>query len=208
MIKALLLVLEPVAAWEKVVRAQRSIAFITFVFLLPLLTIGSAAEAYGLMRWGKAREFMPRPRTYNLWEAVLYEIAFVLAMYLIILIAAWIIKMLGETFHGRNTFTQTFTAVAYGLSPLFTLRVLDVFTTLHPVIAWGIGIALSVGTLYLGLPKMMLPDPPHAFGLYVMSSILLVVCTGLLRYLTKCYFEGKFEGLEKFISDVAGKLSS
>jgi uncharacterized membrane protein YidH (DUF202 family) len=206
MIKALLLVLEPAAAWEKVVRAQRSIGFIIAVFLLPLLTIGCAAEAYGLMRWGKARKFMALPKTYSLGEAVLYEVALFVAMFLIIVVAAQIIKMLGQTFHGRNTFSQAFTAVAYGLSPLFALRVLDAFTSIPWPVAWGIGIALSVATLYQGLPRVMLPDPPHAFGLYLMSAILLTLITGLLRYVTAEYLNGEFEGLEKSISRLAEKL--
>lgn len=206
MIKALLLILEPAVAWEKVVRAQRSIGFIVLVFLLPLLILGGAAEAYGLTRWGKARKFMAHPKLYSLGEALLYEVALILVTFLIILIAANIIKMLGETFHGRHTFTQAFTAVAYGLSPLFAARVLDAFSTLPPVVAWGIGIALSVATLYQGLPRVMLPDPPHAFGLYLMSAILLIIITGLMRFVTAWYLGGKFESLEKFISELAAKL--
>jgi len=52
MIKALFLIFEPIGAWERVVRAQRSLGFILTVFLLPLLGLTSLAEGYGLVQWG------------------------------------------------------------------------------------------------------------------------------------------------------------
>ena len=42
------------------------------------------------------------------------------------------VKSIGETFHGRHTYTQAFTTVAYSLSPLFLLRLLDAFPGVSP----------------------------------------------------------------------------
>jgi len=58
--------------------------------------------------------------------------------------------------------------------------------------------------LYLGLPCMLRPDPPHAFGLYVMTTMTLTVMFGLWRLLTTQFLLGKFPGLEKVIANLAG----
>ena len=56
MIKALLLIIEPIATWEGILRARRSMAFIMATFLVPLLLLTSAGEGYGLVHWGKWQE--------------------------------------------------------------------------------------------------------------------------------------------------------
>jgi hypothetical protein len=63
---------------------------------------------------------------------------------------------------------------------------------------------LSIGVLYQGLPRVMQPDPPHAFGLYMMSSILLTMTMGLARYLGYGYLQGDFKTLEQLVSRLVG----
>ena len=46
MIKALLLILEPLQAWDRVARSQRSFAYVFFLFLLPMIGLSAAAEGY------------------------------------------------------------------------------------------------------------------------------------------------------------------
>ena len=53
MIKALLLIFEPICDWEGILRARRSLGFILALYLLPLLLITSAAEGYGLVALGQ-----------------------------------------------------------------------------------------------------------------------------------------------------------
>jgi hypothetical protein len=102
------------------------------------------------------------------------------------------IKSLSGTFHSRHTFKQTFTVAAYGLSPLFTLRLVDALP-INPWIAWAIGFFLSAGVLYQGVPKVMQPDPPQAFGLYVASVMQLGIVTALARFVTAWYLQGRFD---------------
>jgi hypothetical protein len=197
MIKALLLILEPTGAWDRIVSAQRSLSQVLFVFLLPLLGLGALAEGSGLVRLGKPQQGLGQFRQFALEEAVLFELGQMLLSIGIVLVSARIIKSIGETFHGRHSFTQTFTTVAYGLSPLSALRVLDGLPGVNPWLSWGIGILLSMKVLYHGLPRVMLPDPPQACGLYLISSFLLVLTTGLARFLTAWYLEGRFKPIEK-----------
>ncbi len=206
MIKALLLIFEPMATWERIFRAHRSLVFILAVYLLPLLVVTSAGEAYGLVHWGKWQGQVEHLKKFSVGEAVIFEAAQVLLSLLMVFIGAQLTKAIGETFHGRHTYTQAFTTVAYGLSPLFFLRLLDAFSGVPPWVSWSIGIILSIGVLYQGVPRMLEPDPPHAFGLYLMSGLLLLLITGMARFVTAWYLEGKFTGLEALISNLAARL--
>ncbi len=206
MIRALLLIFEPMATWERIFRAHRSLMFILVVYLLPLLVVTSAGEAYGLVHWGKWQGQVEHLKKFSVGEAVIFEAAQYLLSLLVVFIGAQLMKAIGETFHGRHTYTQAFTTVAYGLSPLFFLRLLDAFSGVPPWVSWSIGIILSIGVLYQGVPRMLEPDPPHAFGLYLMSGLLLLLITGMARFVTAWYLEGKFTGLEALISNLAARL--
>ena len=47
---------------------------------------------------------------------------------------------------------------------MFTVNLLNALPQMPGWATWGIGIALSVSVLYQGLPRVMLPDPPHTLG--------------------------------------------
>ena len=209
MFKALLLILEPTATWEKIFLARRGMVFILLVYLLPLLLITSAGEAYGLIHWGKARGEVPEVahvKPFARGETAIYESAQFLLSLVMVFAGAKMLKSIGETFHGRHTYTQAFTAIAYGLSPLFLLRLPDAFLSVNPWVTWSIGIILSIAVLYHGVPRMMEPDPSHAFGLFFMGSLLLVLITGIVRFVTAWYLMGKLKKVEELISDWAARL--
>ncbi|MSU60201.1 MAG: DUF1282 domain-containing protein [Pedosphaera sp.] len=206
MIKAFLLIFEPMQAWERVFRAQRSVGFILFLYLLPMVILSSLAEGYGLVTWGRWQEDLDHLRPFTRGQAVVYEVAQALLSLGVVFIAARILRSLGETFHGRHTFTQGFTTIAYGLSPMFLLRMLDVFPSISPWTTWTIGICLSVAVFYQGVPRIMMPDAPHAFGLFLMNSVLVVLITGLARFVTAWYLSGHFKPVEHMISELAKRL--
>lgn len=208
MIKALLLIFNPVGTWDRIARAQRGLAFVFGVFLLPLLAVTSLVEGYGLVRWGKLQQNVEYLKRFTPTEAITFEVGQIILWLVVVTIGAWTVKMLGETFHGRHSFTQTFTLVAYGLSPIVLLRVFDAFSGVNPWIPWVVGILLVVRVLYQGVPRLMQPDPPHAFGLYLMSTFLLIMTSGLARFVSAWYLEGRFKSFEKIISDLTARLTS
>ena len=53
MIKALLLIFRPVQTWGGIDAANRSIAYVLCLHLLPLILLTSIAEGYGLTHWGR-----------------------------------------------------------------------------------------------------------------------------------------------------------
>lgn len=217
MIKALLLIFDPTSTWGTILRARRGVASVLVAFLLPLLAITSACEAYGLIHWGKWQgsrlmhfgkwqSEVPYFKKFSVSEAVIVEAVQLLLSLAVVFGGAHLVKSIGETYRGRHTYTQAFTAVAYGLSPLFLLRVFDAFAGVHPAVTWGIGIILSIAVLYQGVPRMMEPDPAHAFGLYVTSALLLTFITAVARFVTAAYVGGKFPKLEAIVSDITTRL--
>jgi len=204
MIKALLLIFEPVATWERIARARRSIGFILGCYLIPFLILTCAGEGYGLAHWGRERGEVRRLDKFSVGETLVFEGAQLVLSLVVVFAAAKMTKSVGETFHGRSTYHQAFTAVAYGLAPLYLLRLLDIFPRMSPWASWGIGIALSVAVLYHGLPRLMTPDPAHALGMFFISALLLILLTGLMRFLTFWYLEGHFSDLENYILHLTG----
>jgi hypothetical protein len=200
MISALLLIFNPVPTWERIAAARRKWVSVFLGHLLPLLVLSCMVEGFGLAHWGKPYGRPSHLRSFPLMQALVFEIAELVLSLGIVFLGARLIKSLGETFHGRHSFTQTFTATAYGLSPLFLIRMLDALPWASPWLTWSVGIILSAAVLYHGLPRLMLPDPPHALGLYLMSALLLVMVTGILCFLKAWYLQGRFVRLDALIS--------
>ncbi len=206
MIKAVLLLLEPLRTWEQIALAQRSVRAVLLTYVLPLLLITSLAEAYGMMQWGDWRGDVMVLKKFELPEAIGFQIA-QLAVSLIILFAgATMLKNLGETFHGRHTFPQAFTAVAYGMGPFFTLRLLDAFPAVNPWVSYVLGVMLTTVVLYNGVPRVMMPDPPQAFGLYIMGSLLLALTAGLGRFLVIWLQQGRFQNFENLLTNAVSTV--
>jgi Yip1 domain len=209
MIKALLLVLDPAATWDAIVLAKRGWPRILLGYLLPMWLIAFVAEGYGLVHWGKPRGFVSQPQTFSNAEALIFELLQLGLIVIIVFVGAKLVKAVGETFHGRNNFTQAFTVVAYGLAPFFTVRTLDIFPGVSSWIywvTWGGALFVTFSILYHGIPRVMLPDPPHAFGLYLVACVLLTMVTGLLRLMTFWYLQGKFGKLDALIAKIVAHL--
>jgi hypothetical protein len=205
MIKALLLIFRPVQTWGGIDAANRSIAYVLCLHLLPLILLTSFAEGYGLMEWGRThKDEVTRVKKYDLKEAIVIESAQTLVYLGLAFLGAFTAKNYAATFHRRSTFRQAFTAVAYGLAPMILFRLGDLANGLNAWVPWAAGMVLTIAVLYLGLPCLLKPDPPHAFGLYVMTSLTLVVMFGLYRLITWQFFLGKFPALEKFIAHLVG----
>jgi hypothetical protein len=206
MIKALLLIFLPRHTWEQIAAVQRKVSVVFLTYLLPLLLLSTLAECYGLVHWGKPRGAAGHLTTFPLSQAVVFGAGRILMSIIIVLVVAKMMKSLGETFHGRHSIHQVFLLAAYGMSPLFLLRVLNLFPAVSPWATWVVGVILAIMALYHGLPIIMKPDPSHAFGLYFMSCLLMTIVTGLDCFLTAWYLGGKFTKLDELISSLASYL--
>ena len=206
MIKTILLIIAPVRTWEGIFRAQRSVGFIFVAFLLPMLLLGCASEGYGLYHWGKWQGDVPHIVRFTKGQAVVFEAIQLMLWLILVFLNAGLLKSTSGTFQGRQTFTQGFRAIAYGMGPLLLLRCLNGFKEVSPWVSWALGILLTLSILYHGVPRIMDPDPAHAFGLYVVTCLLLFFTTGILNLLVALCLAGDFPKLMSFISDLAARL--
>lgn len=198
MTKAFFLMFDP-TGWDRLAQKRRAVGRVCGTYLLPLLLAVSAVEGGGLVHWGKWQAGVGVIKKFTTGEAILYEVAQLLLMLGVVFVCAHLVKILGETFHDRHNYTQAFTVVAYTLFPLFLLRLLDMFPMMNPWVPWAIGIMLSLWIYYQGLPRVMKPDPSHAFELYVISSMILVATTGLVRLLTALCLRGQVDFEHSYI---------
>ena len=204
-IKALYLILKPVTTWERILKARRSPGFLLVIYLMPLLLLASAAEAYGLMVWGRHQTGLHRVHKWLAGEAVVYEAARIFITLSVITLFAVLIKMFGDTFRERNTYRQAFTLAIYGLSPLFLLRLVEVLP-ITSWVAWAAGIALSLEVIYRGVPSVLEPDPPNAIGLFFIIAIVIFSITGLEQFMTFWYLAGHSPSLQTAVSNLGAKL--
>lgn len=209
MIKALMLIFNPAGTWERIALSRRRWWVILIIYLIPLWVITGAVDGWGLIHWGKPQGAVNQIKHYAPSSALVFEVLQIILMLIIVFVGAKLIKAVAETFHARHTFNEAFTATAYGLGVWFAVRILDVFpgvTSWIYWVVWGVGILLCIGTLYHGIPRVMQPDPPQAFGMYVASSVLLLFLTGLVRFLTYWYLIGNFAKLDVFISSLVDRV--
>lgn len=190
MIKALMLIFEPGITWERIALARWKIGTVLALYLVPLLALTLAGELAGLARWGKAGAYLGKPAEFtgtlqvsqNL--LIIYGTAQLVSSLVMVVAGAVVMKSIARTFSSRHTFTQCFTATAHAFGPLFLLRLCDALPAMNPWASFGIGIALTLATLYHGIPWVLDPDPPHAFGLFLCSALMLACLAGLMRFVT------------------------
>ena len=201
MIKVFFLIFETELAWDRIVMAQRSVKRIFLAHLLPMVLIACAVEGAGLKHWGRIHPDIRRNIAFSRSDVLLYEGFQLILSIAVVFICTRLVNLMGQTFRTRSTLREAFTAVTYGLSPLFLLRCANAFPQINPWATWGAGIALSIWILYQGLPRIMRPDPTHAFGLYLMTAMVLALVTGLVQLLTTLY-------LMQHIRHIAGHIKT
>ena len=201
MIKVFFLIFEPGVAWDKIAQARRGLVFITGLQLLPMILLGSALETWGLLRHGKWQpkfqmfKVFPEPDIYN------YEIIQFCLLLAVVFVSALLVFKISQTFQDRLKFLQVFTTVAYGFTPMFLVRFLDASASMNPLVPWLIGVALMMWILYQGIPRVMQPDPTHAFGVYLSTVIVVVLTSGLARLITAMYLLGQMNFQHSWLSN-------
>jgi len=183
MIKALLLILAPAGTWERIARARRSVGFILFIYLAPTIALSLLIELAGhnylVPKFAdQGAKIIPRDIALK-YAAIQFG-----AGMLVVNLLAPIIQLCSKTFHSRNTYTQCFTVAAYALGPFYLFHIFDAIPILSPWITFAVGIFFSFGSLYHAVPQVLKPDPPHAFGLFLMSGFVLTMISLIARMMT------------------------
>ncbi len=185
MIRVIALIFAPFRTWNKIAEAQRGVLFVLCVSFLPLMLGCVAVEAYSLMHWGE-----PRGAAENLVRipqtvAVRYAIAQVGLLTACVFFSAYVLHAVAESFHIRTLFFQSFGAVAYGISPLVLMRLLDALPAIPSWLCWGLGVLLSISALYHGVALMLRPEQTKGLGLYLVTSIIIALSTGVSHFVAQ-----------------------
>jgi hypothetical protein len=200
MIKVFFLIFEPSVAWDKIAQARRGILFITGTYLLPFLLLVTAVESWGLQRHGKWQPKFQKFREFQPQEILTYETVQFFLLFAVVFVCALLVFKISQTFHDRQKFLQSFTVVAYAFSPMLLFRLLDASATMHPAITWLLGMALTIWILYQGIPRVMQPDPTHAFGVYFSAVFVVVLTSALARLITGMYLLGYIDFHHSWLS--------
>jgi hypothetical protein len=197
MIKAYMLVFDPVLTWNKIAESKRGLLFVLLLHLLPLLVFTGLAEGYALMTWGKR---MPEVERYVVFPAVkawTYVGVQGLLSLLAVFGVAKLVKSVNESFHGVATYPECFTLVAYSLSALFAVRLMDVIPALGGTysdwVSYIIGGCLLLTTFYSGTPRLLRLTPGSAFGQYMISVLLTLLIFGFVRFFALQVRAGAFQ---------------
>jgi hypothetical protein len=191
MLKVFFLIFEPDVAWEKIALARRGLTFITVFHLLPLVALATVAEGWGLLTWGKWQPRFGKTKIFtDLQPVIHYEVLQAVLLVTMVFVGALLLHVASADFHGRRTYLQSFTVIAYAMSPLLLVFPLNMFPTVNPAASWGVGLGISIWVLYQGIPRVLERDPVHAFGNYLSAIFVLVLTTGLVRLFTGMYLLG------------------
>jgi hypothetical protein len=208
MIKVFFLIFDTGATWDKIAQARRGFAFITFVHLMPLILAGTALEAWGLRRHGKWQPGFQFFKTFTDPEIITFETIQLVLLVAVVFVTALLILRICQTFQEHLSFLQAFTTAAYGFSPLFLAHFLDAGASIHPVVPWLLGMAGTVWILYQGVPRVMLTDPTHAFGVYVSTVFVVILTSFLARMVTALYLLGYMDLQHSWLSHRLAPLFS
>lgn len=203
MIKALMLIFAPGRTWDGLKEDRRGIAYVLFLYLVPLLAMVYFVECYGLAHWGKERmSGLPAQVFRDLKVLKIYAAAQFGTGLLTVFLGAKIIQMFATaSFHCRRPYATTFLLVSYALAPMYFFQMLNVVPFLPWWLAWIIGITVSVSSMYHGVPRILDPDPPQAFGIYFACSIVLTMVSGMARFVTAWWLEGRFLEIQRTALD-------
>jgi hypothetical protein len=183
MIRAILLIFDPAGTWERIVKAKRGPGFVLLFYLIPLVAMSVAGELFGKAHFGVMQDYGEAAPISERLLAV-YGAAQFLTSLVVVIVVAVLVKSMAGTFQPRHTYGQCFKVVAYSFGPFFLLRLADALPLVNPWLSFAVAIIFSQRALYSGIPQVVDPDPPNAFGLYLTSGLLLTMMAGLARFFT------------------------
>jgi hypothetical protein len=200
MINVFLLIMGPAAAWDKIARARRGFVYITVVELLPLIFAGTALEAWGLHRHGKWQPAHQMFERFSPADILRFEVLQVITLLAMIWVSALLVHKISQTFHDRPLFLKAYTTIAYAYCPMLLAHFLDYGGSVNPAAGWLLGIGCAVWVLYQGIPRILQPDPTHAFGVYLTTNVVVIMTSGLFRLFTAMYLLGYMDLQHSWLS--------
>jgi hypothetical protein len=190
MIRAFQMIFSPEGVWPKIAEKNRHMIFVLFLSTLPLILGCLALEGLGLERLGEpmgelGRADFERPLILK------YLAVHLTADLFFLFLGSYFLISVARSFEGRATYSQAFTTMAIGSSPIFLMHALDGIPQLHTWLCWGIGFGLAIRALYHGIAVNLKPEQTKGFGLYVVSIFIVGFLSGLGHFIAVQVLHGK-----------------
>jgi hypothetical protein len=205
-LKDLFFVIRPESTWNRVAAAQRGAGFVLVVYVLPMMLLLALVEGHGLMLLGRQQVSEGMYNRFTFPKVFVYETGSSLLVIFLAVVAAAIIRSIANACHARNSRAQSLVVMFHSIGPMFLIQLFNGFPNMYLWLTWLIGVSLTIGTLYHGLPRIMQPDPPAAMGLFFGSGIVVFLVMLGGRLLTGLYLAGDLRTVEAMASNVADKI--
>lgn len=196
MFRTILLTVNPLGQWEKIEEAGRGIAGVLFLFFLPNLVLAGLLEGLGLVRFGdQLNSFVlsnGRVTSITVAEAVRFECFQAVVTLGGFLLIASLLHLIFKAAHLRSTFSQSFTLTAYCYGAILLFRAVDGLIWVQTWLCWAFGVFFALKAFYMGLGRIVKPDPSKALGLYFLSCLIFTAGTGLAHFLSRQFIEGRW----------------
>lgn len=188
MLKALQLIFEPSATWEAITHAGRSCWQVILLYSLPTLLIASAIELWGLHKLGNQPStiaFSHRAPT-QVAEDVLvrYGLSQTVLILAMLFLLPLLMQILFKSMHGKTTYANVLIAVAYSFAPYFLMMAIDALPFVNTWICRGIGAVLVAKVFYVGLVRVVKPEPTTALGAYLVGTFLIAFFIALTHFVS------------------------
>lgn len=192
--------------WNRIAVSNQGTGMTFFCYLLPLLMLVGIVEGHGLLLVGRRQVAHGLWTRFTLGKVFIYEIWQFAFLTVLLYLAAFFLNMYANACHQRNTLSQSLKVILHATGPLLVIQLLNGFPDFYLWLTWLIGTLLCLAALYNGIPRVLMPDAPSAFGLYIGGGFVLVTLLAVWRFMTDWYLAGKFKAMDEIIAEIAGKL--
>ncbi|HOW65572.1 MAG TPA: hypothetical protein P5186_23160 [Candidatus Paceibacterota bacterium] len=191
MLTVLQLIFSPAKTWMAVAQRQRGVIWIFLFSLLPLLVISGAIEVLALIKLGVRKGLLDHPSLVPQEVAIQFGLI-QLGLSLVLLFGgAKFVQWIAEGFHFFPRYRQVFTTFGFGLGPIFLMRALNCVPVANTWVWWLLGVILMVFVLYQGVALVMEPEQTKGFGFYLLSTLAMVIMSGVAQAIAVTALHGK-----------------
>jgi len=191
MVRALKLSITPESSWQKTAENPPRAALVILFSILPLMIAALAIEGYALTRYGVTFGELGT-RSVSESRALKYEVFYGVASLAVIFMGASLLKSVGASFDVKASYGACLVLIAFGYTPILISRMLDAAPGLNTWICWAVGAAFSLRIFYHGVPRWLKPEQTKWFGLFIISTISVLVLSALVHFASVQILHGKF----------------
>ncbi len=194
MCRVLQLLVSPGSTWTKIGTAKKGVLWNFLFELVPLLLVTGALEGAGILHWGGKTGRFSQILQYHSDQVVKIELARIACGLVLVVVAAQIIRWLGDGFDFHPPFRACFTLAVFGFAPYFILRIGYCLPGLNEWVGPALGALGCVFFLYQGVGAVLEPDQTKGFGLYVLSALVFAMFCVMDQLAMLMIMQGRLPG--------------